>query len=73
MNPEALKTLRKNKKLTQKELGKILNTSTQYYQKYEKGIYTLPTEHVITLSLFYNVTADYILGLPKGLKWPREK
>ena len=30
----------------------------------------LPVEHLITLCKFYNVSADYILGLPRGLNYP---
>ena len=25
------------------------------------------------LCLYYHVSADYILGLPKGLDWPRQE
>lgn len=68
---EKFKELREDRDLTQKEIAQILNTSTQYYQKYEKGIRPIPAAHIKTLCLFYGVSADYILGIPKGLKWPR--
>ena len=68
---ERLKELRIDKDLTQEEIAKILNTTKQYYYRYEKGKHPLPIEHLKTLCLFYHVSADYILGLPKGLDWPR--
>lgn len=68
---DRLKELRTDKDNTQEEIAKILNTSKQYYQKYEKGIHPLPITHLKTLCLYYGVSADYILGLPKGLSWPR--
>lgn len=54
---------RKAKGLTQAEVATILNTSTQYYQKYEKGKHPLPIEHLITLCKYYNVSSDWVLGI----------
>lgn len=55
--------LRKENKLTQTDIGMILNTSRAYYGEYERGNRPLPIEHLITLCKFYNVSSDYILGL----------
>lgn len=55
--------IRKDKGLTQAEVAIILNTSTQYYQKYEKGKHPLPIEHLITLCKYYNISADWVLGI----------
>lgn len=71
MRPNALRELREQKKLTQEYVATYLGTTTQYYQKYEKGLHPLPTDRLKKLCLLYNVTADYILGLPKGLEWPQ--
>ena len=60
---EKLRGLREDHDLTLKEVAEILNTSTQYYQKYEKGKHPLPIEHLITLCNYYRVSADYILGI----------
>lgn len=68
---EKFKELREDRDLTQKEVAQILKTSPQYYQKYEKGVRPIPATHIKTLCLFYGVSADYILGIPKGLNWPR--
>ena len=66
-----LRELREDRDKTQEDIAKILNTSRQYYQKYEKGVRPLPLIHLKTLCRYYQVSSDYILGLPKGLAWPR--
>ena len=68
---EILKELRTDKDMTQAEVAKILKTEQSYYSKYEAGKHPLPIEHLRTLCLLYKVSADYILGLPHGLEWPR--
>lgn len=68
---DRLKELRIDRDISQKEIATMLNTTAQYYQKYEKGIHPIPVDHLKTLCLFYGVSADYILGMPKNLKWPR--
>lgn len=68
---DRLKDLREDRDKKQKDIAEILGTTTQYYQKYEKGKHPLPISHLKTLCLLYGVSADYILGLPKDLKWPR--
>ena len=57
--------------LSQKEIAELLGTDQSYYAKYENGKRPLPLHHLKTLCLYYNVSADYILGLPQGLDWPR--
>ena len=64
---EKIKGLREDRDLPLKTIAKLLNTSTQYYQKYEKGKYPLPVAHLKTLCLFYQVSAD-LLDLPEGLR-----
>lgn len=68
---EILKELRTDKDMTQAEVARILKTEQSYYSKYEGGKHPLPIEHLRTLCILYGVSADYILGLPKGLSWPR--
>lgn len=68
---QILKELRTDKDLFQKDIAKILNTSQSYYAQYENGKRPLPIEHLKTLCLFYGVSADYILGIPKGLDYPK--
>lgn len=65
-----LKELRIDNDLLQKDLADILNIDQQYYSKYERGLNELPLRHLKTLCLYYGVSADYILGLPKNLQYP---
>lgn len=65
-----LKELRIDNDLLQKDLASILNIDQQYYSKYERGLNELPLRHLKTLCLYYGVSADYILELPKDLSYP---
>ena len=60
---QILRELREDADLTQQDIATLLNTSKQYYGKYELNKRPLPIEHLITLAKFYKVPADYILGL----------
>ena len=65
-----IKQLREEKDLTQQQIATILNCKQNTYQQYEAGKRQLPIQALIRLCTFYGVSADYILGLPKGLKYP---
>ncbi len=58
-----IRDLREDRDLTQKEVAKILNCTQVCYSRYELGTRDIPTDVLITLAKFYNVTTDYILGL----------
>ena len=60
---ERLRNLREDSDLTQAELGKLLNKSQQGYNHIEAGRAELKIEDLITLCKFYNLSADYIIGL----------
>ena len=38
------------------------------YARYERGANEMPIRHLITLCRYYNVSADYILGLNVKIK-----
>lgn len=56
-----LKTLRKQRKLTQVSLQLQTGIEQSLLSKYETGERIPPTETLITLANFYNVSIDYIL------------
>ena len=56
-----IRNLREDHDLTQKEISKILNCSQRVYSNYERGELDIPTEILIKLSNYYNVSTDYIL------------
>ena len=68
---ERLADLRVDTDRSQKDVAKILGITQQQYQLYESGKRELPIRHLAKLCLLYRVSADYILGLPKGLDRPR--
>lgn len=65
-----IKNLREERtqKTSQKDIAIILQTTQQYYSQYENGKRPLPIEHLIKLCVFYNVSADYILGFTNEKK-----
>ena len=60
---EIIRELREDNDLKQSDIAKILKTTQQVYSRYEKGINEMPVRHIITLCKYYNVSADYVLGL----------
>lgn len=68
---QRLREIREDKDLTQKDIAKLLGTTQPQIYKYENGIQEMTVSRLAKLCEFYGVSADYILGLPKGLKWLR--
>ncbi len=60
---ERIRGLREDRDLKQRQLAQYLNCSQQVYSNYELGQRDIPTDVLIKLALFYDVTVDYILGL----------
>lgn len=60
---EIIKELREDRDLSQQKIAEILDTTQQVYSRYENGVNEMPIRHLITLCKFYNVSADYVLGL----------
>ena len=58
-----IRDLREDKDITQKDMARILNCSQQVYSNYELGQRDIPTDILIRLARFHNVSVDYILGL----------
>ncbi len=57
-----LKTWRKENKITQEKLAKILNTNRSVIANYERGRNYIATPFLYTICKKYNVSADYLLG-----------
>lgn len=58
-----IKELRKKRKLTQGEVAEQLNCSQQSYSNYELGQRDVPTDMIIKMARFFNVSADYLLEI----------
>ena len=70
---QKIRNLREDKDLTQAQIAQILNTTKNQIGKYERGEQEMPIKHLITLAKFYNVSTDYILGLPQGMPYGHSK
>ena len=57
-----LKELRQKKKLTQVEMGKILNITGPTYNGYETGKYEPTIETLCKLADYFEVSLDYLIG-----------
>lgn len=56
-----IRNLREDHDLKQRQLAEILNCSQRIYSNYERGDVDIPTEILIKLADYYNVSTDYIL------------
>lgn len=54
--------MREDHDLTQVQMGKILSCSQRVYSNYERGELDIPTEVLIKLADFYEVSVDYLLN-----------
>ncbi len=57
-----LRELRKQHRLTQEDMGQMLNVQKAAICKYETGRVAIPPEALLTLCDYFRVSADYLLG-----------
>ena len=62
MNGNIIKELRKDKNLTQNDLGKILGVTQKAITKYENNAAQMSYETIIKFCNFFNITTDYFFG-----------
>lgn len=60
---DKLKDLRTERGISQAAIADLLQTTQQYYGKYELHRQHLPTDRLITLCRYYGISADWLLGL----------
>ena len=65
---ERLIEIRKKNKLSQEKVAEILLIPQQQYSRYENGNNEIPVHYIITLCKFYNISADWLLGLKDTLE-----
>lgn len=58
-----LRVIREDREITQAQVGKLLGKSQQGYNHIETGRAELKIEDLAVLCKFYNLSADYIIGL----------
>ena len=62
-----IKELRKEKNLTQKQLAQSLNIAQSSISEWEKNAYEPTATAIKIIAIFFNVSADYLLGLEDDL------
>ncbi len=65
-----LRHLREDHDLTQTEIGRVIQKSQQGYNHIETGRAELKIEDLIKLCRFYNVSADYLIGMDDAPQSP---
>ncbi len=60
---ERIRGVREDHDLTQSQLGKVLNKSQQGYSHIESGRAELKIDDLISLCKYYDLSADYLIGL----------
>lgn len=60
---QRLRDLREDRDLLQRQVAEHLRCSQRVYSNYERGERDIPTDILIRLSEFYDVSVDYLLGL----------
>lgn len=60
---DRIKNVREDRDYTQAEIGKLLHKSQQGYNHIETGRAELKIDDLILLCKFYNLSADYLIGL----------
>ena len=68
---EVIQFERETQNITQKQMAEFLKIKQQQYARYEKGINLMPITHLKNVCLYLGISADYILGLPQGMKYPK--
>ncbi|MDE5605666.1 MAG: helix-turn-helix domain-containing protein [Eubacterium sp.] len=57
-----IKDLREDHDKTQKEIADYLDMKQPQYSRYENGLRDIPSDILIKLADYYNVSTDYIFG-----------
>ena len=61
MHYPRIRNLREDKDMTQTQMASILSCSQRIYSNYECGDVDIPTEILIKLANYHNVSIDYLL------------
>ena len=69
---ERLKELRKERNLTQDELGDAVGLQRVNISHYEKGNRWPQVEGLIALAQYFGVTTDYLLGISDYRNYPKQ-
>ena len=65
---QRLRDLREDADLNQTDIAEYLGIQQTVYSRYERGMRTIPLEHLIRLADFYNVSLEYLVGRTNNTK-----
>ena len=68
-----IKELREDNDLFQKDIAKYLHCTQVAYSRYEIGARDIPTDVLIKLAEYYDVSVDYLLNLTDRKEHFRDK
>ena len=69
-----IKDIREDRDMKQKDVAEFLNISQTNYSKYELGKINIPIETLKKMSILFDTSVDYLLGLTNEVKpYPRAK
>lgn len=70
---ERIRNAREDKDEKQETLARYLGITRQQYGLYETGQREFKLNHIIKLCMYFDLSADYILGLPEGMPYGHSK
>lgn len=70
---EKIRLLRENAELSQAELGSAVNMTQRKISYIERDKYEPGLDDIRAFCVFFNISADYLLGLAKKLPFPERK
>jgi len=70
---EKIRLLREEKELNQTQLGVQVNMTQRKVSYLETGRYEPSVEDIRALCSFFRVSADYLLGFPRHLPFPKRE
>lgn len=68
---ERLKQAREDRDMSQADVAAALGTNRQQVSRYETGAQDMTASRLAAVCRLLGVSADYLLGLPQDLDWPR--
>ena len=68
---EKIRLLREERELNQTELGRAVGMTQRKVSYLERGQYEPSMEDIRALCRYFRVSADYLLGFPKALPYPK--
>ena len=70
---ERIKNAREDRDEKQETVAKYLGITRQQYGLYETGQREFKIKHIQKLCMYFDLSADFILGLPEGMPYGHSK